>query len=332
MLQSYSVLIVKPKVFVTRRLPEKGMATLREHFEIDLWEGEDAPPKAEIVKRIADADAMVSLLTDPIDAEVIAAGKKLGIIAQYAVGYNNIDLQAAAQRGIIVTNTPEALTQTTSDLVFALLMAIARRIPEADRYVRNGKWKVAWAPELMLGQDVHGKTLGIVGFGRIGVQLAYRSAGFGMKVLYCDNQKNEQAEKEVNAKKVELDELLRESDFISLNVPLSEHTRGMISEKQLAMMKPTAYLINTSRGPVVDEKALAEALKMKKIAGAALDVFDKEPLPSDSPFLKLDNVVLVPHIGSATRETRERMGAMVADNLIAFFAGRNPPNPVAAKK
>ncbi|MFH0835085.1 MAG: D-glycerate dehydrogenase [Candidatus Micrarchaeota archaeon] len=323
---------MKPRIFVTRRLPEKGMTKLREHFELDVWEGEDAPPKAEILKRAADADGMVSLLTDPIDAEVIGAAKKLKIIAQYAVGYNNIDLAAAAQRGIIVTNTPEALTNTTADFVFALLMSIARRIPEADRHVREGKWKVAWAPHMFLGGDVHGKTLGIVGFGRIGVRLAYLSCGFGMKILYCDNKNNEQAERELGAKRVGLDELLRESDFVSLNVPLSEQTRGMMGTKQLAMMKPTAYLINTSRGPVIDENALYEALKTKRIAGAALDVFNKEPLPMDSPFLTLDNVVLVPHIGSATVETRERMAAMVAENLIAFFGGKTPPNVVGAPK
>jgi len=324
------VLIVKPKVFVTRRLPAGGMATLRGHFELDVWEGEDAPPKEEIMRRVADADGMVSLLTDPIDADVISAAKKLKIIAQYAVGYNNIDLAAAAQRGIIVTNTPEALTQTTADLVFALLVSVARRIPEADRYVRDGKWKVAWAPELMLGQDVHGKTLGIVGFGRIGKQLAYRASGFKMRILYCDTKNDGEVEKELGATRVELEELLKESDFVSLNVPLNERTRGMIGAKQLAMMKPTAYLINTSRGSVVDEKALADALRDGKIAGAALDVFDREPLPTDSPFLKLNNAVLVPHIGSATLETRERMAAMVAENLIAFFGGKTPPNAVGA--
>lgn len=319
---------MKPKLFMTRKIPERGLKKIKEHFEVDLWPEEAPPPKEVIIERVKDVDALVPLLTDPIDAEVMDSAPKLRIISQYAVGYDNIDVNAATKRGIYVTNTPGVLTETVADFTMALMMAIARRVVEADKYIRQGKWKVGWHPLYFLGTDLYGATLGIVGLGRIGSAVARRAKGFDMKILYYDVVRREDLEKELGAKFVDLDTLLKESDFVTLHVPLTPKTKDLIGERELKLMKPTAYLINTSRGKVIDEKALIKALKEGWIAGAALDVFYQEPTPPDNPLLELDNVVVAPHIASASLETRSRMAEIVAENLIAFKEGKKPPTLV----
>lgn len=318
----------KPKVYVTRELPERGLKIIKEHFDAEVWPEYAPPPKKVIIEKVRNVDALVSLLSDKIDAEVFDAAPKLKIVSQMAVGFDNIDIQEATKRGIYVTNTPEVLTDTTADFAWALLMAVARRVVEADKYVRTGQWKVGWHPSMFLGRDVHGATIGIVGAGRIGYAVAKRAKGFNMKILYYDVIPRPEMEKELGAKRVDLDTLLKESDFVSIHVPLTKETYRLISAEKLRLMKKTAYLINNARGPVVDEKALYEALKDGRIAGAGLDVFEHEPTPVDNPLLKLDNVVVAPHISSASFETRSRMAEMVAENLVAFFEGKTPPNLV----
>ncbi|MEM0058376.1 MAG: glyoxylate reductase [Candidatus Bathyarchaeia archaeon] len=321
--------MAKPKVYVTRELPERGMKLILQHFDAEVWPEYGPPPKEEIIRKIRDVDALVTLLSDRIDAEVFDAAPKLKIVAQMAVGYDNIDVAEATKRGIYVTNTPGVLTETTADFAWALLLAVARRVVEADRYVRTGQWKVSWHPSMLLGRDVYGATIGIIGAGRIGMAVARRAKGFNMKILYYDIvPMPPEVEKELGAKRVDLDTLFREADFISIHVPLTKETYHLVNEERLKLMKKTAYLINNSRGAVVDEKALYKALKEGWIAGAALDVFEQEPTPVDNPLLKLDNVVVAPHISSASYETRSRMAEMVAENLIAFFEGKQPPNLV----
>lgn len=319
---------MKPSLFMTREIPKRGLDIIRENFDVDLWPDEAPPSKDEIIRRVRDKQALVSLLTDPIDEEVISSAPNLRIIAQYAVGFDNIDLNAATKRGIYVTNTPEVLTETTADFAFALMLAVARRVVEADRYVRSGRWKVAWHPLMMLGEDVHGRTLGIVGLGRIGCAVARRAKGFNMRILYHDVARREDLERELGIRYVDLETLLRESDFVTIHTPLTPETYHLIGERQLRMMKRTAFLINTSRGKVVDQKALYKALKEGWIAGAALDVFEQEPIPMDDPLLELENVVLAPHIASASHETRSRMAEIVAENLLAFKRGEVPPTLV----
>lgn len=318
----------KPKVYVTREIPERGLNLIKKHFETEVWTEYAPPPKKTIIQKVRDIDALVSLLSDPIDAEVFDAAPKLKIVAQLAVGFDNIDVKEATKRGIYVTNTPGVLTETTADFAWALLMAVARRVVEADKYVRSGQWKVGWHPSMLLGRDIYGATLGIVGIGRIGEAVARRAKGFGMKILYYDVVRRQDLETQLGIEYVDLDTLLQKSDFVSIHVPLMKETYHLIDERRLKLMKKTAYLINNSRGPVVDEKALYKALKEGTIAGAGLDVFEQEPLPMDSPLLKLENVVLAPHISSASYETRSRMAEMVAQNLIAFFEGKTPPNLV----
>jgi len=321
----------KPKVFITREIPEKGIEMIKEYYDVEVWPEYYPPPKEVIINKAKDVDALVTLLTDPIDEEVLREAKNLRIIAQYAVGYDNIDIEACTKRGIYVTNTPGVLTEAVADLTWALILAITRRIVEADKFVRSGEWektRTGWHPQMMLGAELNGKILGIIGMGRIGSAVARRAKCFGMKVIYYDKYRKEDIEKEIGAKFVELEELLRTADIISIHVPLTPETRRMIGEKELRMMKKTAYLINTSRGAVLDEKALFKALKEGWIAGAALDVFEKEPTPKDNPLLALDNIVVTPHIGSATIETRTRMAEIVAENLIAFYNGKIPPNLV----
>jgi glyoxylate reductase len=318
----------KLKVYVTRELPERGLKIIKEHFDAEVWPEYAPPPKKVIIEKVRNVDGLVSLLSDKIDAEVFDAAPKLKIVSQMAVGFDNIDIQEATKRGIYVTNTPEVLTDTTADFAWALLMAVARRIVEADKYVRTGQWKVGWHPSMFLGRDVHGATIGIVGAGRIGYAVAKRARGFNMKILFYDVIPRPEMEKELGAKRVDLDTLLKESDFVSIHVPLMKETYHMINAEKLKLMKKTAYLINNARGPIVDEKALYEALKEGRIAGAGLDVFEQEPTPVDNPLLKLDNVVVAPHISSASYETRSRMAEMVAENLVAFFEGKQPPNLV----
>jgi glyoxylate reductase len=318
----------KPKIYVTRELPDRGLNMIRKYFEAEVWPEYAPPPKKVIIEKARNVDAFASLLSDKIDKEVFDAAPKLKIVSQLAVGFDNIDIQEATKKGIYVTNTPEVLTDTTADFAWTLLMAVARRVVEADKYVRTGQWKVGWHPNMMSGRDVYGATIGIIGAGRIGYAVAKRAKGFDMRILFYDVVPRPEIEKDVGAKKVDLDILLKESDFVSIHVPLMKETHHLINAERLALMKKTAYLINNSRGPVVDERALCEALKAGRIAGAGLDVFEQEPTLMDNPLLKLDNVVVAPHISSASLETRSRMSEMVAENLVAFFEGKKPPNLV----
>jgi glyoxylate reductase len=312
------------KIFVTRKIPTPGLDLLRKEFTITVNSDNCVLTKEEIIKGIKGSDGLLCLLTDPIDREVIYAEPKLKMIASYAVGYDNIDISAATERGIPVSNTPGVLTETTAELTWALLFSVARRIVEGDTFTREGKFK-GWEPLLMLGQDVTNKTLGIIGTGRIGTAFALKSKGFQMKVIYTDEQRNEQLERELEAKKVPLSYLLKESDFVSIHVPLTKATYHLIGEKELKMMKKTAILLNTARGPIIDEAALITALKEHWIFGAGLDVYEHEPKISKE-LKKLNNVILQPHTGSGTIETRTKMALMAAENLIEGLKGNIPPN------
>lgn len=319
-----------PKIFVTRPIPSRGIEMLKARgFEIVVNEAakDRGATKEEILAGVKGTDALLSVLTEKIDAEIMdAAGGALKVIANYAVGFDNVDVAAAKERGIMVTNTPGVLTDTVAEHTFALMLAIAHRISEADRFSRAGMYK-AWGPELLLGTDLSDKTLGIVGLGRIGSRVAHHAVkGFEMKVLYYDPRQNPDFEKEYEAIYVaSVDELLPQCDFVSIHVPLLDSTHHLINEQRLKMMKPTAYLVNTSRGPIVDEKALARALADATIKGAAIDVFEFEP--EITPELKnLDNIILTPHIASATEETRQKMSELAAVNVIEALAGRRPPN------
>lgn len=303
------------------------MKELKRRFQLRSNPHDRPLSKNEIIKGIPKADGLISMLSDPIDREVIDAGTALRIIANYAVGYNNIDLKRAAERQIAVTNTPGVLTETTADLTFALLLAAARRLPEAEQSLRSGKW-TGWAPTQFVGTDLYGKTLGIVGMGRIGQAVARRAAGFSIRTIYHSRRRlSPPEEKNLNLTFLPFPRLLKESDFLTLHLPLTEESRHLIDRNALDAMKPTAFLINTSRGPIVDEPALVRALAEKRIAGAGLDVFEKEPRVPRR-LSRLRNVVLLPHIGSASAETRVRMGRMVLKNLSAVFAGQEPPNMV----
>jgi len=318
----------KPKVYVTREMPERGLRIIKEKFDTEIWREYAPPPKKTIIEEAANVDALATLLSDNIDAEVFDAAPKLKIIAQMAVGFDNINVEEATKRGIYVTNTPGVLTETTADFAWTLLMAVARRVVEADTYVRSGNWKVGWHPMMMQGRDIYGATLGIVGLGRIGCAIAKRAKGFDMKVMYYDVIRRPDFEKEYDIQFSEIEPLFQKADFITINVPLTKETVHLVDEEKLKMMKKTAYLINNARGPIVDEKALYKALKEGWIAGAALDVFEQEPTPMLNPLLKLTNMVVAPHISSASYETRSRMAEMVAENLVAFFEGKTPPNIV----
>jgi glyoxylate reductase len=312
------------KVLVTRKIPTPGLDLLRKEFAITVNPNDRVLTKEEIIKGIKGKDGLLCLLTDPIDREVIYTEPKLKMIASYAVGYDNIDICAATERRIPVSNTPGVLTETTAELAWALLFSVTRRIVEGDTFTRAGKFK-GWAPLLMLGQDVTNKTLGIIGAGRIGTAFALKSKGFDMKVIYTDEQRNERLECELGAKKVSLLELLKKSDYVSIHVPLMNATHHLIGERELRAMKKTAILINTARGPIVNEKALVKALKEHWIFGAGLDVYEKEPKISRE-LKSLDNVVLQPHTGSGTIETRTKMALIAAENLIEGLKGNTPPN------
>jgi glyoxylate reductase len=313
---------VKPKVFVTRVLPDVGLGRIKQHCDAEVWADPLPPPYAVLRQKVAGCDGLVSLLTDRIDAALIDAAPRLKVVSNFAVGFNNIDVAAATQRGIAVGNTPGALTDATADMAFCLLIAAARRVAEGHQYTLAGKWKT-WEPLGHLGQDLVGRTLGIVGMGRIGYALAKRCRlGWDMKVLYHDVHRNEPAERDLGARQVDLDALLRESDFVSLHADLNEKTRGMIGTEQLKKMKRSAVLINTARGPLVDQKALVQALKSGTLFAAGLDVTDPEPPTRDEPLLKLANVVIAPHIASATVGTRNAMAEVCADNLIAGLTGQ----------
>ncbi len=319
----------RPRVFVARVIPEDGLAAIRAGCDAEIWPDELPPPRAELLRAIEGCDGVLTLLTDRVDDEFLdRAGPQLKVVSNFAVGFDNVDVAACTRRAIPVGNTPGVLTETTADLAFALLMAAARRVAEGDRYVRAGRWRT-WGPMLLLGPDVHGATLGIVGFGRIGQAVARRAAGFGMHILYHDLQRADEAlERELGATYRPLEDLLGEADVVTLHVNLSEETRGLIDAARLRSMKPTAILVNTARGPVVDTGALHEALRDGLIAAAALDVTDPEPLPADHPLLALDNCLVVPHIASASRATRGRMAAMAAANLLAGVRGERLPTPV----
>jgi glyoxylate reductase len=315
------------KVYVTRKIPELAIQMLKEKFDVKVWEGELPVPREILLKEVEDIDGLLPLLTEKIDSEVIETAKKLKIVSNYAVGYDNIDVKAATEHGIMVTNTPGVLTETTADLAFALLMSCARRIVESDKYVREGKWKT-WGPQLFLGRDIYGATLGLVGAGRIGTAVAKRAAGFNMKIVYYSRSRKPELEEEFGAKQVFFDQLLEQSDFISIHVPLTVETKHLFNKSAFEKMKKTAILINTARGPVVDESALYDALVNGEIAYAGLDVTDPEPIEMENPLLKLDNVIVVPHIGSASIATRTKMATMAAENLIAGLEGKVPPNLV----
>ena len=317
----------KPKVFVTRAIPEAGLELVRDACDAEIWPQKAPPPRSVLLERVQGVEGLLALLTDKVDAALMdAAGPSLKVVSNYAVGFDNIDVPEATSRGVPVGNTPGVLTETTADMAFTLLMAAARRIVEGVDYVRAGKWE-SWGPTLCLGYDIHGATLGIVGMGRIGQAMARRAAGFGMNIIYfdpyCDDDKATFIDVGLRCG---LDELLKESDFVSLHVPLTDDTHHLINADALSAMKPTAILINTARGPVVDTGALVDALESKQIAYAALDVTDPEPLPGDHPLVTLPNCIVVPHIASASHATRDRMAVMAAENLIAGLRGERLPN------
>ena len=314
------------KIFVTRKIPEPGLDLLRKEHELEINPHDRVLTKEEIIKGVRGKDGLLCLLTDTIDADVVNSEPKLKMIASYAVGYDNIDVKAATKRDIAVSNTPGVLTDATAEMAWSLLFSTARHIVEGDKFTKSGKFK-GWDPMLLLGQDITGKTLGIVGAGRIGICFALKSKGFNMKILYADSKTNEILENELGAKKVELDTLLKKSDFVSLHVPLLSSTHHLIGEQELRMMKKTAILVNTSRGPIIDEKALVNVLKGHWIFGAGLDVYENEP-HVEKELLKLNNVVLQPHSASATVESRTKMAIMAAENMLTGLKGEIPPNCV----
>lgn len=318
---------MKPRVYVTRRLPDVVLEKIAEDADVTVYQREDEPvPRHELLKAVQGVDGILSMLTDSIDAEVLAtAGPQLKVVANMAVGFDNIALEDARRFGVIVTNTPDVLTDTTADLIFALLLATARRVVEADSFLRQNQWRT-WSPMLLTGVDVHGATLGLVGMGRIAEAVVRRARGFDMNVHYHSRTRRLDVEEKYGCTFDTLDELLTSADFVVPLTPLSLETRGLIGERELALMKPTSVLINASRGPVVDQEALFKALQQRQIWAAGLDVFQQEPIPSDDPLLTLDNVVLLPHIGSASIQTRIRMAFVAAENLVKGVRGEAPPN------
>jgi glyoxylate reductase len=318
---------MKPKVYVTRHLPEIALFELKEKCEVDIWDKEYPPPYETMVDALDDKEGLLCLLTDRVDAKLIKSALRLKVISQCAVGYDNIDVKTAAERGIVVGNTPEVLTDATADFAFGLLMASARRLGEAIDYVRSGHWRT-WGLTTLLGHDVFGATLGLIGFGRIGQAVARRARGFNMRILYYDTNRQVEFENEIGAEYSSLDRLLSDSDFVSLHVNLTAATKGLIDATAFKKMKETAILVNTSRGPVVDTEALYEALKQGEIAYAALDVTDPEPLPENHKLLSLSNIIVAPHIASATVSSRTQMAQMAVKNLIAGVYGENLPFPV----
>jgi glyoxylate reductase len=320
--------VSQPIVFITREIPEAGLRQVLAATQAEVWPGELPPPREILLAKVRGCHGLLCLLTERIDDELLeAAGPSLRVISQMAVGYDNIDVAAATARGIPVGNTPGVLTEATADLAWALLMAAARRVVEGDRFVRAGRWKT-WGPKLLLGPDVAGATLGVVGFGRIGQAMARRARGFEMRVVYHARRRQPEAEATLGAQFAALDELLAAADFVTLHVPLNNDTRLLMNEARLRRMKPGAILINTARGPIVDHDALYRVLRSGALGGAALDVTDPEPLPPDSPLLSLENVIVVPHIASASIATRNRMAAMAAANLLAGLRGERLPNCV----
>lgn len=319
--------MARPKVYVTRKIPSPGLEIIGEYCDYELWpDVEYPPPRSVLIEKVRDKDGLLCLLTDRIDAEVMDAAPNLKVISTYSVGYDHIDIDAATKRGIYVCFTPGVLTNATADFTWALLLAAARRVCEADRYVRSGKWDKPWNPFMLLGVDVYGKTLGIIGLGRIGRAVAERARGFNMKVIYYDLYRLPPSEEaKLGVEYRSLEDVLRSADFVSIHVPLSKETYHLIGERELRLMKPSAILVNTSRGPVVDEKALYKALKEGWIRAAGIDVWEQEPTPKDNPLLTLDNIVAAPHIASASEEARSSMAEMAARNLVAVLKGEMPP-------
>jgi len=319
----------RPRVFITRLIAQEALDMIAQVTEMEVWPEELPPSYDVLVEKARGVDGLLTLLTDRIDLALMEAAPKLKVISNLAVGYDNIDVPEATRRGIVVGNTPEVLTETTADLAFALLMAAARRVVEADNYTGKGRWKT-WGPMVLLGQDIHHATLGIVGLGRIGAEVAKRARGFNMKVLYYDQvRRSEEEERQLGVEYVsEPMKLLSSADFITVHVPLLPQTHHLIGAAEFATMKPTAVFINTSRGPVVDQKALYEALKFGQIFAAAIDVTEVEPISPDDPLLTLDNLIITPHIGSASFATRRNMALMAAENLLAGLRGEIPPNCV----
>ncbi|HZG70556.1 MAG TPA: D-glycerate dehydrogenase [Chondromyces sp.] len=316
------------KVYITRKLPDVIVEKLSKHFDIKMWEEEhSAVPRDVLLNEVKNVDGLLCLLTEKIDEELLNEAKKLKVIGNLAVGYNNIDVKAANEKGIIVTNTPGVLTETTADLTFALMMATARRVTEASDFLRNGEWG-AWSPMQMTGQDVYGSTLGIIGLGRIGEALVKRAKGFDMRVLYYNRTRKPEKEAELGIEYADFQSLLEQSDFVSLLIPYKPEVHHLIGKKELALMKKEAILINTARGGLVDESALYDALANGLIWGAGLDVFEEEPVPVNHPLLTLPNLVTLPHIGSATVKTRMKMASLAADNILNVLQGKEPITPV----
>ncbi|WHY00053.1 D-glycerate dehydrogenase [Neobacillus sp. DY30] len=315
---------MRPKIYITRKLPDQIVTRLAEVCEVKMWEKEEEPVPREILeKEIVDIDGLYCLLTENIDKPLLDLGTKLKVVSNMAVGYNNIDVAAATEKGIMVTNTPGVLTETTADLTFALLMATARRVVEASDYLRAGDWKT-WSPMQLTGKDIHGASLGIFGLGRIGEALAKRARGFDMKVYYHNRTRKPEAEAQLGIEFAEKDQLLRESDFVCVLMPFTPETKNYIGAEELSLMKKSAILINTARGGIVDEEALYHALKNGDIWAAGIDVFEEEPVRTDHPLLSLQNVVALPHIGSASQKTRLKMAALAAENLVQGLLGETP--------
>ncbi|MFF0828946.1 2-hydroxyacid dehydrogenase [Brevibacillus sp. NPDC003359] len=315
--------MIKQQVFVTRKLNPEVIAMLEKVAQVEQWTKNAPIPRELLLEKIEHVDAVLTMLTERVDEEFLASTKRLRIVANMAVGYDNIDLEACRRHEVIVTNTPDVLTESTADLAFALLMATSRRLTEANRFLLQGEW-TSWSPTLMAGQNVYGSTLGIIGMGRIGEAVARRAKGFGMRILYHNRNRKPQAEQETGARYADMAELLQESDYVVLLTPLTEDTRMLMGEKQFSLMKETAVFINVSRGGTVDEAALYQALVNKKIWAAGLDVFAVEPVSMDNPLLKLPNVVALPHIGSATVQTRAEMASLAAANIVEVLSGRGP--------
>ncbi len=314
----------KKVVYITRRIPEPGLSMLQRECEVVLNKKSSAPTRSDILKNITDKDAILCMLSDRIDAEIIDAAPRLKVISSYSTGFEHIDIKEATLRGIYVTYTSDILAEATADLTFALILACARNIVNADKYVRKNRWKVGWMPDLMLGHNVFGATLGIIGLGRIGAAVARRAKGFNMNVLYHNRNRNPRLESELDVRYASLDDLLSQSDYVSIHTSLNNHSFHLIDKSKFEVMKKSAFLINTARGQVVNESDLVKALKSNKIAGAGLDVFEKEPIPKTSPLVKMKNVILLPHIGSATYQTRSKMAEVAAKNLLAVLNGKEP--------
>lgn len=320
--------MAKSRVYVCRALPDPALAIVRAVADVRLWEREDVPPPRDVLLReIAECEGVLTLLTDRVDEEFLSRSPRLRVVANMAVGFDNIDVPAATRARVVVTNTPDVLTETTADFAFTLILAAARRLVEADAFTRAGKWKT-WSPMLLAGQDVHHATLGLVGLGRIGSAVARRAKGFEMRVIYYDPVRRQDLESQLGIEFRAMDEVLKSADIISVHVPLMAETRHLIGREQFKMMKRSAVFVNAARGPIVDQAALAEALRTRTIYAAGIDVFEQEPVSADDPLLALENVVVAPHIASASIPTRTRMATLAAENVAAVLQGKRPPTPV----